>query len=63
MLKLIIFHSDIDEVYLFVKCPYQANDQSLINKREGVGLEEFDNTKAFVEYSKNMHDVYQNTEQ
>ena len=46
-----------------MKCPYQAKDQLLIEKREGVGLEEFNNTKAFVEYLNNMNDVYQNIEE
>ena len=32
--------------------------QYLINKREKVGLDHFDDPKAFMEYSNDMEDVY-----
>ena len=34
----------------------------LINRREKVGLNHFDDAKAFMEYSNDMQDVYKNTE-
>ena len=37
-----------------------AKDQYLINKREGVGINHFNDSKAFIEYSSDMHDVYNN---
>ena len=35
---------------------------NLINKREKVGLDHFDDPKAFMEYSNDMQDVYKNIE-
>ena len=40
---------DIDKIYLHAKDPYEAKYQLLINKHEGVGLEEFNNSKSSVE--------------
>ena len=34
--------------------------QYLINKRENVGLNHFNDPKAFMEYSNDMQDVYKN---
>ena len=36
--------------------------QYLINKREKVGLDHFNDGKAFMEYSNDMQDVYKNIE-
>ena len=36
--------------------------QYLINKREKVGLNHFDDPKAFMEYSNDMRNVYKNIE-
>ena len=36
--------------------------QYLINKREEVGLDHFDDPKVFMEYSNDMQDVYKNVE-
>ena len=48
---------DIDKIYLYGKDLYEAKYQYLIKKREGVGIDHFNHPKAFIEYSKNMHDV------
>ena len=32
----------------------------MINKREGAGINHFNDSKAFIEYSNDMHDVYKN---
>ena len=50
----------IDKIYLYAKDPYEAKYQYLINKREGVGINHFNDPKAFIEYSNDMHDVYKN---
>ena len=42
------------------KDPYEAKYQYLINKREKVGLDHFDDPKAFIEYSNDMQDVHKN---
>ena len=51
---------DIDKIYLHAKDPYEAKYQYLINKREGVGIDHFKDSKAFIEYSNDMRDVYKN---
>ena len=45
---------------LYAKDLYESEYQYLINKREGVGINHFNNLKAFIEYSNDMHDVYEN---
>ena len=51
---------DISKIYLHVKDPYKSKYQYLINIREKVGLKPFNDPKAFIEYSNDMHDVYKN---
>ena len=50
LLNLIENQPDIDKIYLYAKDPYEAKYQYLINKREGVGIDHFNNPKAFIEY-------------
>ena len=45
---------------MYAKDPYEAKYQYLINKREGVGIDHFNDPKAFIKYSNDMHDVYKN---
>ena len=45
---------------MYAKDPYEAKYQYLINKREGVGINHFNDPKAFIEYSNDMQDVYKN---
>ena len=42
LLNLINNQPDIDKIYLYAKDPYEAKYQYLINKREKVGLDHFD---------------------
>ena len=60
LLNLINNQQDIDKIYLYAKDPYEDKYQYLINKRESVGLKHFNDPKAFIEYSNDMHDVYRN---
>ena len=53
---------DIDKIYLYTKDPYQAKYQYSTKKREKADLHHYDDTKAFIEYSNDMQDVYKNTE-
>ena len=59
-MDLIENQPDIDKIYLYAKDPYEAKYQYLINKREGVGVDHFNDRKAFIEYSNDMCDVYKN---
>ena len=54
---------DIDKIYLYAKDPCEAKYQYLINKREKVGLDHYDDRKAFIEYSNDMQDVYKNIDE
>ena len=60
LLNLINNQSDIDKIYLYAKDPYETKYQYLINKSEKVGLNHFNDPKAFMEYSNDMQDVYKN---
>ena len=60
LLNLIENQPDFDKIYLYAKDPHEAKYQYLINKREGVGINHFNDPKAFIEYSNDMYDVYKN---
>ena len=49
LLNLINNQPDIDQIYLYAKDPYETKYQYLINKREKVGLDHFDDLKGFME--------------
>ena len=59
-LNLIENQPDIDKIYLHAKDPYEAKYQYLINKRKGAGIDHFNYSKAFIEYSNNIRNVYKN---
>ena len=63
LLNLIENQPDIDKIYLHAKDPYEAKYQYLINKREGVGIDHFNDPKAFIEYPNDMHNVYKNIDE
>ena len=60
LLNLIESQPDIDKLYFYAKDPYEAKYLYLINKREGVGINHFNDPKAFIQYSDDMHNVYKN---
>ena len=62
LLNLIDNQPNIDKIYLYAKDSYEAKYQYLINKREKVGQNHFDDPKAFIKYSNEMQDVYKNIE-
>ena len=62
LLNLTNNQPDIDKIYLYAKDPYEKKYQHLIKTREKVGLDHFDDAKAFMEYSDDMQDVYKNIE-
>ena len=45
---------------MYAKDLYDDKYQSLINKRESLGLKHFNDPKAFIEYSNDMYNVYKN---
>ena len=48
---------------MYAKDPHEPKYQFLINKRESTGLKHFNDPKAFIEYSNDMHDVYKNIDE
>ena len=60
LLNLINNKPDIDKIYLYAKDPYQDKYQFLINKKESIRLKHFNDPKAFIDYSNDMHDLYKN---
>ena len=62
LLNLVNNQPDIDKIYLYAKDPYEKKNQYLINKHEKVGLNHFNDPKAFMEYSNDMQNVYKNIE-
>ena len=63
LLNLIENQPDIDKIYLYPKDLYEAKYRYLINKRESVGINHFNDPKAFIGYSNNMQDVYKNIDE
>ena len=51
-----------DRIYLYIKDPSQPTYQLLINKREKVGIKYEKNSKAFIDYSQTIDNVYENLE-
>ena len=62
-MSLIKNQLDIDKIYLYAKDPYEAKYQYLINKSEKVGLNHYNDPKAFMEYSNDMQYLYKNIEE
>ena len=63
LLYLAAYELDIDKIYLYAKDPYEAKYQFLINKRESTGSKYLNDSKAFIEYSNDMDDIYKNIEE
>ena len=48
---------------MYAKDSYEKKYQYLISIREKVDLKHFNDSKAFIEDSNNMHGVYKNTDE
>ena len=59
-MNLIENQPDIDKIYLYAKDLHEGEYQYLINIREKVGIDYFNDPKAFIVYSNDMHDIYKN---
>ena len=62
-MNLINNQSDIDKIQLYAKDSYEGKYQYSINKREKVDSNHYDDPKAYIKYSNDMHDVYENIEE
>ena len=54
---------DIDKIYLYAKDLNEVKYKFLIKKREDVGTKHFNDSKAFIEYSNDMDNIYKNIEE
>ena len=63
LFNLISQQPDIDKISFYAKDPYEAKYQFLINKRDSTGLKHFNDSKAFIEYSNDMGDIYKTIEE
>ena len=63
LFKLISHQPDIDKFYLYAKDTFEAKYLLLTKKWENTGLKQFNDSKAFIEYSNNRDHTYNNTEE
>ena len=62
-LNLTNHETNYDKKFLPTRSPFKVKYQSLVNKRESTGLKYLNNSKAFIEYSNVMDDIYKNIEE
>ena len=60
MLNLIRQEDDIDKIYLNARNLSEPKYEFLIKKREDAGMKHLNDSKAFIECSNTMDDVYEN---
>ena len=63
LFNLINQQSNIDQICSYAKGPYEAKNKFSIDKQESKGFNHFNDSRAFIEYSNNMDDIYENTEE
>ena len=62
LFNLISHQPDIGKIYLYAKDRHEGKYQLLINKLECAGWKYCKDSKAFIEYSNDMDDIYENIE-
>ena len=60
MLNLINEQRNIDKIYLYAKDLSESKYEHLINNRENAGIKHLNDSKAFIDCSDTMDDVYEN---
>ena len=60
MLNLINKQKDIDKIYLYAKDLSESKYEYLIKNRESAGIKHLNDSKAFIECSNTMDDIYEN---
>ena len=60
LLNLINEQRDIDKIYLYAKDLSESKYEHLINNRENAGIKHLNDSKAFIDCSNRMDDVYEN---
>ena len=62
MINLINHELGIVKIYLCAKDPYKAKYQLLIKKKENAALKYLNDSKALIEYSNDIDDIYKHIE-
>ena len=62
LFNLLTHQPDIDQIYFYAKNLYEVKYEFLVNKRKSTGLNHLNDSKAFIEYSNDMDDIYKNIE-
>ena len=60
LLNLINEQRDIDKIYLYAKDLSESKYEHLINNRENTGIKHLNDSKAFIDCSNTLDDVYEN---
>ena len=60
LLDLINEQKDIDKIYLYAKDLSESKYEYLIKNRETAGIKHLNDSKAFIDCSNTMNDVYDN---
>ena len=60
LLNLINEQRDIDKIYLYAKDLGESKYEHLIKNRENAGIKHLYDSKAFIDCSNTMNDVYEN---
>ena len=60
LLNLIKEQDDIDKIYLYAKDLSESKYKYLIKNRENAGIKHLNDSKAFIECSNTMDDIYEN---
>ena len=59
LLNLINEQRDIDKIYLYAKHLSKPKYEYLVKNRENIGIKHVNNSKAFIECSNTMDDIYE----
>ena len=62
LLNLINGQRDNDKIFLYAKDLNEDKSEYLIKNRENAGIKNLNGSKAFIEYSNTMDDIYENIE-
>ena len=62
LLHLINEQKDFDKIYLHAKDLSESKYEYLTRNRQNAGIEHLNDSKAFIEYSNTMDDVYENSD-
>ena len=60
LLNIINEQKDIDKIYFYAKDLSESKHEYLIKNRKNTGIKHLNDSKAFIECSNTMNDVYEN---